>query len=234
MTRPGNLILVSGPIGNLGDISPRASDAIKNADFVIAEDTRVTGKLLAHLEVSKSMRRLNDQSSPSQIQTLADEIETGGNWVLLTDAGTPAISDPGAQLVDLLLESNVQVDCIPGPSAVTNALALSGFFAQRFAFLGFMPKKPGAIAELLLPYAESTFTLVFFESPHRFQKLLTEIEKNCGQRRYAICRELTKKHQQVYRNTLPNLPKANEVPAKGEFTIVVEGLRRVQKSPDQL
>ncbi len=234
MDRPGKLVLVSGPIGNLGDISSRAIEAISSADYIIAEDTRVTGKLLAHLEISKSMRRLNDQSTLAQIQKIAEEINNGGNWVLLTDAGTPAISDPGAQLVDTLLEDNVEVDCIPGPSAVTTALAQSGFFAQRFAFLGFMPKKPGAIAELLQPYIDSTFTLVFFESPNRFNKLLAEIDKSLGNRRYAICRELTKRHQQIYRNTLPNLPNSTEVLAKGEFTIVVEGFRRVQKGADQL
>ncbi len=232
--RPGRLTLVAGPIGNLSDLSPRAVAAIEAADVVIAEDTRVTGKLLAHLGHKKETRLLNEHTTPASKDKLAQEILAEKNWVLLTDAGTPGISDPGADLVDQLLDLGAEVDCVPGPSAVTNAIALSGFFAQRFTFLGFMPRKPGPIAELLLPYQTSSQTLVFFESPHRFRKLLEESFKTLGQRRYAICREMTKMHQQVYRGVLPAVPTEKEVPAKGEFTLVIEGARRSTVSSDRL
>lgn len=234
MTGPGRLTLVSGPIGNLSDLSPRAIDALKNAEFVIAEDTRVTGKLLAHLDLKREFRTLNEHTSPAQKDRLAQEIIEGGDYVLITDAGTPGISDPGADLIDQLLEQGVEIDCVPGPSAVTTAIALSGFFAQRFTFLGFMPRKPGPIAELLSPFKDSTHTLVFFESPHRFRKLLAECHKVLGERRFAICREMTKMHQQVYRDTLPNIPSEKEVPAKGEITLVVEGYRKQARKDDQL
>ena len=234
MSGPGTLTLVSGPIGNLDDLSPRAVDALKNADFVIAEDTRVTGKLLARLEIKKEFRTLNDHASPGQKDRLVEEILAGQNWVLVTDAGTPGISDPGAELVDRLLETDVQIDCIPGPSAVTTALALSGFFAQRFTFLGFMPRKPGPVAEILAPFKESTQTLVFFESPHRFRKLLEQCHQSLGPRRYVVCREMTKIHQQIVRGTLPDIPSEKQVPAKGELTLVVEGFRKAAPRSDQL
>lgn len=234
MQRPGKLTLISGPIGNLGDLSPRAEQAIKEADFVIAEDSRITGRLLAHLEEKKPMRRLNDQARPDQIKALSEEIHTQGNWILLTDAGTPGISDPGAQLVDILLDQGAEVDCVPGPSAVTTAIALSGFFAQRFAFLGFLPRKPGPVSEILAPFAESTLTLVIFESPNRFLKTLEECAKTLGNRRFAIAREMTKLHQQLYRGTLPDLPSQQQVPAKGEFTLVIEGYRRKLTETDRL
>lgn len=234
MNGPGRLTLVSGPIGNLSDLSPRAVRALTDADIVIAEDTRVTGKLLAALQLKKEYRTLNEHTSPAQKSRLVEDIQSGGTWVLLTDAGVPGISDPGADIVDLLLESGTEVDCVPGPSAVTTALALSGFFAQRFTFLGFLPRKPGPIAELLAPYANSTQAIVLFESPHRFRKILAECAKTLGPRRYAICRELTKLHQQIYRGTLPDLPSESQVPAKGEFTLVIEGHRRTTSDSHQL
>lgn len=232
--RPGRLTLVAGPIGNLADLSPRAAQTLAEADIVIAEDTRVSGRLLAHLELKKETRVLNEHTKPAQKEKLVAEILQGKSWALLTDAGTPGISDPGADLVDRLLEEDHPVDCVPGPSAVTTAIALSGFFAQRFTFLGFMPRKPGPIAELLAPYAQSSQTLVFFESPHRFRKLLLECHKNLGERRYAVCRELTKIHQQVYRGTLPDIPTEEQVTDKGEFTLVLEGHRRSKPDPDRL
>ncbi len=228
----GKLILVSSPIGNLGDLSPRASAALAEAEIWLVEDTRVSGRLQQHLGVKRRMIVLNEQTRAEKLRLIAGDLLRGQVLALLTDAGVPSISDPGALLVDICQEQSIPVDCIPGPSAVTTALALSGFYAQRFVFLGFLPRKASAMAEILSPYKESTMTLVFFESPHRFDDLLTACALSLGDRRYAICREMTKLHEQVWRSRLPALPTPTEVPHKGEFTIVVEGVRKHHASTE--
>jgi len=225
------LTLVAGPIGNLGDMTDRVRQALTEADFWIVEDSRVSGKLQSVLGVKKRMTVLNEHSSPGKITAILSELEES-HGALLTDAGTPGISDPGAELVDACYGEDLPVDSMPGPSAVTMALSLSGFFAQRFAFLGFLGRKSGAIREVVEPFAESTMTLVLFESPHRFRKLLPVLFESLGSRRYAICRELTKSHQQIWRGTLPELPSESEVPDRGEVTIVIEGKRK-QKSDER-
>jgi 16S rRNA (cytidine1402-2'-O)-methyltransferase len=222
----GRLVLVATPIGNLADMSPRAAEALGAADFWLVEDTRVSGKLQAHLGLRKPMRVLNDHTSESAIARYLEEIRAGSNAALLTDGGTPVVSDPGAILCDLCLDATIEVDSIPGPSAVTNALMLSGFFGQRFCFLGFLGKKPGAIKSELRAFSESPLTLVFFESPFRIDALLTAAGEVLGERRYAICREMTKIHQQVFRGVLPYVPSDKELPRKGEVTVVIEGRRR--------
>lgn len=224
---PGRLFVVAGPIGNLSDLSPRAKETLSAVDLILAEDTRVTGKLLAHLGLKCPMGTLNDHSSAAKIEGFCRQVAEGASIALLSDAGTPTISDPGTQLVDLCLESGLTVTPIPGPSAVATALSASGFFAQRFAFLGFLPRKPGPAAKVLEPFADSTMTLVLFESPHRFEKTLALASRVLGSRRYVVARELSKMNEQVYRNILPNLPAESEVPAKGEFTLVIEGCRKL-------
>ncbi|MBX3113830.1 MAG: 16S rRNA (cytidine(1402)-2'-O)-methyltransferase [Fimbriimonadaceae bacterium] len=222
----GRLYVVAGPIGNLNDFSPRAQKALEECDLVLAEDTRVTGKLLHAFEISKPMATLSEHTQEAKIRSYLERLESGETVALLTDAGTPAISDPGSQLVDLALDSEVEVVPIPGPSAVSTALSASGFFAQRYAFLGFLPRKPGPAAKVIEPFVDSTFTLVFFESPHRFLKTLEICGRVLGSRRYAITRELTKLHEQIFRGALPDLPSDKQVPPKGEFTIVIEGSRK--------
>lgn len=226
MGEAGTLRLVASPIGNLGDLSPRAADALRSADLWLVEDTRVSGRLAAHLGVKKPMRVVNEHTSPCALAGYVDEIAKGLQAVLLTDAGAPAVSDPGSILADLCHEAGLEVDAVPGPSAVTTALMASGFFAQRFVFLGFLPRKPGPMREELAPFAESPLTLVLFESPLRADKLLDTVYNVLGARRYAICREMTKVHQQVFRERLPAVPSERVVPRKGEWTIVVEGRRR--------
>ena len=222
----GTLTVVATPIGNLNDLSPRASEALTSAEFWIVEDSRVSGKLQAKLGVKRPMRVLNDHTSEASVAKFVDEIEAGASAALLSDAGTPVISDPGTELVELCYRRGVPVDCVPGPSAVTAALALSGFYAQRFAFLGYPPRKAGPLRELLGPYADSPLTLVLFESPHRIGKLLAACSVALGERRYAVCRELTKMHQQVWRATLPDCPTEEQLPCKGEITLVIEGKRK--------
>lgn len=220
------LTLVATPIGNLGDLSGRARGALAEADFWIVEDTRVSGKLLSHLDLKKPLKIFNEHSSPKVLSDLLEKLESGDRAALLTDAGSPCISDPGTSLVDACLNQDIAVDAIPGPSAVIDALTLSGFYAQQFCFLGFLPRKPGPIQRALEPFAESSMSLVLFESPHRFRAILKEASVVLGERRFAICRELTKVHQQVFRSRLPYIPNESEVPSKGEFVIVIEGARR--------
>lgn len=220
------LVLVATPIGNLGDLSPRAAQALRDADFWIVEDTRVSGKLQSHLGIKKPMKVLNEHTAESKLQAYAEEIAEDSTVALLTDAGCPGISDPGAHLVDLCVEEGAEIEAVPGPSAVTTALMLSGFFAQRFAFLGYLPRKQGEQKSILKEFSHSPMTLVLFESPFRTDKLLGALADVLGSRRYAICREMTKAHQQVYRNRLPERPKEGESPSKGEVTVVVEGMRR--------
>ena len=222
----GRLVLIATPIGNLGDLTDRARAAASEADWWLVEDTRVSGKLQAVIGCRKPMRVLNDHTPAGVVERYAREIADGAAAALLTDGGCPCISDPGAALVDLCIESGVEVDALPGPSAVTTALAAGGFFAQRFVFLGFLGRKAGAIQGDLRPYADSPLTIVVFESPFRISKFLESAYAALGARRYAICRELTKAHQQVYRDRLPAIPDDSTVPRKGEFTIVIEGRRR--------
>jgi 16S rRNA (cytidine1402-2'-O)-methyltransferase len=222
----GSLVLVCTPIGNLADLSPRAAEALGAADFWLVEDTRVSARLLSHLGFKKPMSVLNDHSDDSRIDRYLAEIKGGKNAALLSDGGAPVISDPGARLTDRCLDEGVPVDAIPGPSAVTNAIMLSGFFGQRYAFLGFLPRKAGAIRGQLAPFAESPLPIVLFESPFRLETLLTTAHEALGERRYAICREMTKMHQQIFRATLPIIPSEAEVMRKGEVTIVIEGKRK--------
>lgn len=226
MPPTGRLTLVATPIGNLSDLSPRAAEALGAADFWLVEDTRVSGKLQSHLGLKRPMRVLNDHTGDRQLDAYVSELSGGKSTALVTDGGAPVVSDPGASLADRCLDAGVEVGAIPGPSAAITALMLSGFYAQRFAFLGFLGKKPGAIRSELRPFKDSPLTLVLFESPYRVQALLSTASEELGARRYAVCREMTKIHEQVVRSTLPTLPDESDFPRKGEMTIVIEGVRR--------
>jgi 16S rRNA (cytidine1402-2'-O)-methyltransferase len=226
MADSGKLTLVATPIGNLGDLTPRAAQSLREADFWLVEDSRVSGKLQIHLEIKKPMRVVNEHTTEFALEKIVNELEGGACAVLLTDGGCPVISDPGAMLVDLCIAAEVEIDSAPGASAVTSALMLSGFFAQRFAFLGFLPRKPGPMKVEFEPFSSSPYTLVVFESPYRIEALLRAASEVLGSRRYAICREISKAHQQIFRSKLPTIPTEKEVPRKGEFTIVFEGKRK--------
>ncbi len=186
----------------------------------------MSARLAAHLEVRKTMRLVNEHTGPEALGRYLDELRTGKVGALVTDGGAPAVSDPGSRLCDLAHEAGIEVDALPGPSAPVTALMASGFFAQRFVFLGFLGRKAGDVRRELEPFADSPYTVVLFESPHRFRQTLGWCGEALGERRYAICRELTKMHQQIFRGKLPILPNEAEVPPKGEFTIVVEGRRK--------
>ncbi len=196
-----------------------------------AEDTRVTGRLLSLKGLKKPLARLDEHAPDAALEKIVDQIASGKVVVFASDAGTPAVSDPGARLVDLAYASGVEVDAIPGASAVTNALALSGFFAQRFAFLGFLPRKTGAQRAEFEAFRDSTYTLVIFESAERTPKMLESALAVLGDRRVAICREMTKMHQGVLRGRL-SVVFAQATNLKGEVSVVIEGVRRnIAKSP---
>jgi 16S rRNA (cytidine1402-2'-O)-methyltransferase len=225
----GMVVLVATPIGNLGDLSSRAIEVLGRADRWIVEDSRVSGKLQAHLGLKKPMRVLNEHTRDAAIATLLREARDGVT-ALLTDGGTPAISDPGARFVDLAVEAGLQIDAIPGPSAVTTALMLSGFYAQRFAFLGFLARKPGGIKAEFALFADSPYTLVVFESPFRVHATLSLAYEALGDRRFAACREMTKLHQEVIRGRLSSLQNREAFVSKGEYCLVIEGKRRAQSA----
>jgi 16S rRNA (cytidine1402-2'-O)-methyltransferase len=227
------ITLVNTPIGNLQDLTPRAAKILASADVWLVEDTRVSGKLNGLLGVKKPMRLVTDHSSDHQLEKLVEEARAGIKMALITDGGAPGISDPGARLADLAHEAKVNVDVAPGVSAPTAALTVSGFYAQRFAFLGFLPRKPGPMQKELEVFRDSPYTLVVFESPHRLENLLNIAAKSLGNRRFAICRELTKLHQQIFRSELPYIPTPTEVPRKGEITVVFEGIRRLREADDE-
>lgn len=226
----GRLVLVATPIGNLEDFSERARRVLREADVWLVEDTRVSGRLQSELGVKVPMRVLNDHTGDGKLEHYVDLVESGSTVAVVSDAGTPVVSDPGSELVDACLTKGLEVDAIPGPSAVATALCLSGYYAQRYAFLGFVSRKASQADEVLKPYAESPMTLVLFESPYRIVATLEACFKALGERNYAICRELTKLHQQIWRGRLPETPTETDVVRKGEVTIVVEGLRRNRQS----
>lgn len=223
----GKIVLIATPIGNLGDLSARAIEALSIADLWLVEDTRVSGKLQVHLNIRKPMRVLNEHTTDAKVSAYLNEIGDQ-TAAVLSDGGTPGISDPGARLVDLASAAGFEIDAIPGPSAVTTALMLSGFYAQRFAFLGFLPRKPGAIRSEFVPFADSPITLVVFESPFRVQTLLKLAGEVLGDRRFVACREMTKLHQEILRGNLQSNADSWQFSTKGEYCLVIEGKRRTR------
>ncbi|MCD8354249.1 MAG: 16S rRNA (cytidine(1402)-2'-O)-methyltransferase [Clostridiales bacterium] len=229
----GTLYLVPTPIGNLGDLSPRAAETLAAADFIAAEDTRVSVKILNHLGLKKPMvsyyRHNTETSGPQILQRLL----AGENCALVTDAGTPAISDPGEELVALCVEAGVTVVSLPGPCALVTALAASGLPTGRFTFEGFLAMNKKNRREHLDSLRSETRTMVFYEAPHKLVATLTDLAETFGpDRRVALCRELTKLHEEVIRTTLGQaLECYREQPPRGEFVLVVEGAAPVEDVP---
>ena len=223
----GQLILVGTPIGNLGDISPRALEAMENCDFIAAEDTRVTMKLLNHFGIKKPLISYYEHNKRSSGEVITARLLAGETCVLVTDAGMPAISDPGENIVDKCHESGITVTCAPGPSAVVTALAVSGMPSGRFAFEGFLSVNKKSRREHLLEIRDEKRTMIFYEAPHKLPAMLSDMYEALGDRRIAIVRELTKLHEEVIRTTLSHAvskysPDGGEIP-RGEFVIIIEG-----------
>jgi 16S rRNA (cytidine1402-2'-O)-methyltransferase len=220
----GTLYLVATPIGNLEDITLRALRVLRECALVATEDTRTTGRLLAHFNIEKPLISHYEHSKPAQLGRILAALETG-DVALVSEAGTPLLSDPGYQLVQAAVEHGSPVISIPGPSALTAALPVSALPTDRFLYLGFLPRKAADRRRALANVARVQATLVFFEAPHRLKATLSDaVDSLGGQRRCAVCRELTKLHEEVWRGTLANaLIEWRERKPRGEFTIVVEG-----------
>jgi 16S rRNA (cytidine1402-2'-O)-methyltransferase len=224
----GSLTLVATPIGNLGDITPRAIDALRVADLVCCEDTRRTGLLLHHLGIEgKRYMVVNDHTEYEACEEIIGEVMNGKRVVLVTDAGTPGISDPGERLVRAALESGLEVDSAPGVSAVTMALAASGLSTERFVFEGFLPAKGGERAERLAQIGDERRTVVLYEAPHRVERTLQDLEVACGPRRLVvIARELTKVHEEFWRGPLHDAVRhVAQSGVRGEYVLVLEGAK---------
>lgn len=220
----GRLVVVGTPIGNLGDLSPRASEAMAQADFIAAEDTRVTLKLLNHLGIKKPMVSYFEHNKRERGEMICARIQQGETCVLVSDAGMPAISDPGEQLVSQCAEKGIPVTVVPGPSAVVSALAVSGLPTGRFTFEGFLSMNKKSRREHLEQVAGETRTMVFYEAPHKISNTLKDMLECWGDRRIAIVRELTKVHEEVIRTTLSEAARRYaEEAARGEMVLVIEG-----------
>ena len=219
------LYLVSTPIGNLNDISQRALDTLRTVDFVISEDTRKTGMLLKHFNIKKpqiSFREDNEERALPKILALLDESKS---MALVTDAGTPGISDPGFLLVRSVLQAGLPLTAIPGPTALIPALILSGLAVHSFTFRGFAPRKPGARRRFLEVDAASPHTLIYYESPYRLAAFLDDALAVFGNRRAAVANDLTKMFETMYRGLIGELiERFKTEPIRGEYVVVIEGL----------
>lgn len=222
---PGTLYVVATPLGNLGDLSPRAAETLKRVAAVAAEDTRHTKTLLAHVGSHADLVSFHAHSTDGALRRLLHLLGTGKDVALVTDAGTPAVSDPGAALVAAARERDIPVLTLPGPTAVAAALAVSGLPADRYVFLGFLPRKGADRRRLLETVASSEWTVVLFEAANRVAPLLGDLATACGgERRAAVARELTKIFEETRSGTLAELAGYYaEAPARGEVTLVVAG-----------
>lgn len=220
----GQLFVVPTPIGNLKDITERALDVLRSADLILAEDTRTTGKLLRHYDIERPIRSFHLHNEHRAVDAIVDQIHSGLIYALCSDAGTPAISDPGFLLVRACVEADIHVSCLPGATAFVPALVVSGLPCDRFIFEGFLPHKKGR-QKRLLSILEESRTSVLYESPHRVVKLLEEIIKyECGDRRIVLCREISKLHEEVVRGSVREvLARFVEKAPRGEFVVVLGG-----------
>ncbi len=220
----GKLYVVGTPIGNLSDFSPRAVETLASVDFIAAEDTRVTLKLLNHFEIKKPMVSYFEHNRRERGEIILERIKSGENCAIVTDAGMPAISDPGEDLVDLCLSNGITVESVPGPTAFATAMAMSGLPSGRFTFEGFLSVNKPSRREHLEEIASERRTMVFYEAPHKLTATLKDLYKYLGDRRIALIKELTKIHETVERTTLSEAcEKYSAQTPKGEFVIVIEG-----------
>jgi len=218
------LVLVATPIGNLGDISARAIEELERADLVCCEDTRRTGRLLTHLAISAKMMRTDDHTENDVAPRVISLLESGQRVVLVSDAGTPGVSDPGQRLVELVIKAGFEVTTIPGPSAVLAALVVSGLSTSRFVFEGFLDRKGGGRHKQLADIAAQPRTSIIYESPNRTAATLKDLASACGPERQAVvARELTKLHEEIVRGPLGELVEWADAGVKGEVVLVISG-----------
>ncbi len=228
---PG-LYIVATPIGNLSDITLRAVDVLTRCDGVACEDTRVTGKLMKHLGLSKPLWRYNDHAEERDRARLIESMQTRA-VALVSDAGTPAISDPGYRVVQAVIEAGLEVSAAPGVSSVIMALSISGLPTDRFTFIGFPPRKSGKRKALFETYASLPASLILMESPQRLSETLADAREVLGDRRAALSLELTKRFERVWRGTLSELEARLSDPPKGEAVVVIEGAEDVREKKNK-
>ncbi len=220
----GILYVVGTPIGNLGDFSPRAVETLEKVDFIAAEDTRVTVKLLNHFGIKKPMVIYQKFNEYEQGDIIVSRLQNGESCAIVTDAGMPCISDPGETLVKLCIKADVKVEVVPGPSAVVSALAVSGLSVSRWTFEGFLSVKRTSRMEHLMELRHERRTMVFYEAPHKLLSTLKDMNSVFGDRNIVVVKELTKIHETSWRGTLSEAVKYHtENPPKGEYVLVLEG-----------
>ena len=223
----GKLFLCATPIGNLEDITLRVLRTLKEADLIAAEDTRNSIRLLNHFEIRTPMTSYHEYNKIEKARTLIEKMQSGMNIALITDAGTPGISDPGEELVRMCYEAGIEVTSLPGPAACVTALTLSGLPTRRFAFEAFLPMEKKERREIFEELVNETRTIILYEAPHKLTRTLKDLREVLGNRRMTLCRELTKKHETAFRTTIDDLIAyyENEKPL-GECVLVIEGKSR--------
>lgn len=232
----GKLFVVGTPIGNLSDFSPRAIETLSAVDFIAAEDTRVTIKLLNRFEINTPMVSYHKFNSRDRGEEICQRIENGENCAIVTDAGMPCVSDPGELLVQQCYERGITVCVVPGPTALASALAISGLSTSRFTFEGFLSVNKPSRREHLSSLLQETRTMVFYEAPHKLPATLKDMYRFFGDRRISIVKELTKVHEEVIRTTLREAAEkyTDEKSIKGEIVLIVEGAAEVRKENSTL
>lgn len=230
----GTLYLCATPIGNLQDMTPRVLETLRDVDLIAAEDTRNSRKLMTHFQISTPMTSYHEYNKVEKAYTLIEKLNEGQNIALITDAGTPAISDPGEVLVKMCHEAGITVTSLPGPAALITALTLSGLSTRRFCFEGFLPPDKKERKQILEELKEETRTIILYEAPHHLKATLKELYENIGERKITLCRELTKKFETVFPTTLEGaLVYYEENEPRGEYVLVLEGKSLQQKKQEQ-
>jgi probable S-adenosylmethionine-dependent methyltransferase, YraL family len=231
----GTLYLCATPIGNLGDMTPRVVETLHTVDVIAAEDTRNSIKLLNHFDIHTPMTSYHEYNKVEKARQLVKQLTEGQNIALITDAGTPAISDPGEVLVRMCLEQGIAVTSLPGPAACITALTLSGLPARRFCFEGFLPAEKKEKAVVLQELAQESRTMILYEAPHHLVRTLEELYRTLGQRRITLCRELTKRFETVMPTTLEEaMAYYREEEPRGEYVLVIEGKSLEQKRQEDI
>lgn len=231
----GTLYLCATPIGNLGDMTPRVVETLNMVDVIAAEDTRNSIKLLNHFDIHTPMTSYHEHNKVEKAHQLVGQLMAGQNIALVTDAGTPAISDPGEVLVRMCLEQGIAVTSLPGPVACITALTLSGLSTRRFCFEGFLPAEKKEKAVVLQELAQESRTMILYEAPHHLVRTLEELYQTLGQRRITLCRELTKRFETVMPTTLKEaLAYYQEQDPRGEYVLVIEGKSLEQKHQEDI
>lgn len=231
----GKLVLCATPIGNLKDMTPRVVEALMEADLIAAEDTRNSLKLLNHFQINTPMTSYHEHNKIEKAKNLTEQMHAGKTVALITDAGTPAISDPGEVLVQMCQQEGITVTSLPGACACITALTLSGLSARRFCFEGFLPADKKEKQEILKELREETRTIILYEAPHRLVKTLKELFEMLGDRRVTLCRELTKKFETVLPTTLAGALRLYETEEpRGEYVLVLEGRSLADKKQETI